>query len=94
MTVLQRIKQAVNEMDCSKDDINKIIALAYFIGKEEATREVSDQYKQLIKEQRKRADNCRYKHLANKIIGKQNYIYFGDYDNAMTGLFGSDDTTI
>lgn len=94
MTVLQRIKQAVNNLDCSKDDVNKIIALAYMIGKEEATRTVSDEYKKLIKEQRKRADNCRYKHLANKIIGEQNYIYFGDYDNAMTGLFGSDDTTI
>lgn len=94
MTVLQRIKQAVNNLDCSKDDVNKIIALAYYIGKEEATRTVSDEYKKLIQAQRKRADNCRYKHLANKIIGEQNYIYFGDYDNAMTGLFGSDDTTI
>lgn len=94
MTVLQRIKAAVNSLDCSQDDINKIIALAYMIGKEEATREVSDQYAQLIKEQRKRADNCRYKHLANAVIGDQSYIYFGDYDNAMTAIFGSDDTTV
>lgn len=94
MTILQRIKAALNDFDCSRDDLNKIIALAYYIGKEEATRQVSNEYVQLIKEQRTRADNCRYKNLANKIIGEQNYIYFGDYDQAMTGLFGSDETEI
>lgn len=94
MTVLQRIKAAFENFDCGKDDINKIIALAYYAGKEKATREVSDSYKQLIQEQRKRAENCRYKHMANKIIGDQNYIYFGDYDCGMTGCFGNDETEI
>lgn len=94
MTVIERVKECVNNLECDKDSIEKIIALAYYIGKEEATREVSDAYTKLIREQRKRAAECRYKHMAEKVIGDQNYIYFGDYDGAMTGLFGSDDTKI
>lgn len=94
MTIIERVKECVNNLECEKDSIEKVIALAYYIGKEEATREVSDSYKKLIREQRKRAAECRYKHMANDVIGDQNYIYFGDYDGAMTGLFGSDDTKI
>ena len=94
MTVIELVKECVKNLECEKDTTEKLIALAYFIGKEEATREVSDSYKKLIQEQRKRAAECRYKHMAEKVIGDQNYIYFGDYDGAMTGLFGSDDTKI
>ena len=94
MTVIERVKECVKNLECEKDTTEKLIALAYFIGKEEATREVSDSYKKLIQEQRKRAAECRYKHMAEKVIGDQNYIYFGDYDGAMTGLFGSDDMKI
>lgn len=94
MTINERVKQCIAEMDCEKDSIEKLVALAYFIGKEEATREVSDSYKKLIQEQRKRAENCRYKHMANKIIGDQDYIYFGDYDCGMIGCFGDDETEI
>lgn len=94
MTIIERVKECVKNLECEKDSTEKIIALAYYIGKEEATREVSDSYKKLIREQRKRASECRYKHMAEKVIGDQNYIYFGDYDGAMTGLFGSDDTKI
>lgn len=94
MTVIERVKECVKSLECEKDTTEKLIALAYYIGKEEATREVSDAYTKLIQEQRKRADKCRYKHMAEKIIGSQNYIYFGDYDMAMTGIFGSDDTKI
>lgn len=94
MTIIERVKECVNNLECEKDTTEKLIALAYFIGKEEATREVSDAYTKLIREQRKRAAECRYKHMAEKVIGDQNYIYFSDYDGAMTGLFGSDDTKI
>ena len=43
---------------------------------------------------RKRADNCRYYHMAHAIIGTKNYIYHGDYDQAMTNIFGKDVTNI
>jgi hypothetical protein len=94
MTIIERVKQCVKSLDCETDSIEKVIALAYYIGKEEATREVSDSYKKLIQEQRKRAAECRYKHMAEKVIGDQNYIYFSDYAGDITGLFGSDDTKI
>ncbi|MBQ5901341.1 MAG: hypothetical protein IIW86_05725 [Clostridia bacterium] len=92
MTIIERVKECVKNLECEKDSIEKVIALAYYIGKEEATREVSDAYTNLIREQRKRADKCHYKHMAHEVIGSQNYIYFGDYDMAMTGIFGSDPT--
>lgn len=94
MTVLQRVKSAVRNFDAETDNIDKIIALAYYIGKEKATKEVSDEYKKLIQGQRNRANNCRYRHLANKVIGAQNYIYFDDYDCGMTEHFGDDVTQI
>lgn len=94
MTVLEKVRQCVENLDCEKDTAEKLIALAYYIGKEEATREVSDSYKKLLKDQRSRAENCRYKHMAAKIIGDQKYIYFPDYAQDMTGLFGSDKTEV
>lgn len=94
MTIIERVRQCVDSLDCSSDTVEKLVALAYYIGREEATREISDKYKKLIQEQRKRAENCRYKHMANNIIGTENYIYSPDYGMEMTGLFGSDDTEI
>lgn len=94
MTVIEKVKQCVANLDCEKDTVEKIIALAYYIGKEEATRRVSNEYRHLIKEQRERANNCRYKHMANEIIGDRDYIYNPEYSGKMTGLFGSDKTEI
>lgn len=94
MTVIQRIKQAVNNLDCETDNIDKIIALAYMIGKEKATREVSNAYNKLLAEQRERAEKCRYHNMAAEIIGDERYIYFGDYDGAMCYTFGSDETEV
>lgn len=94
MTVIERVRQCVESLDCEKDNTEKLIALAYYIGREEATRETSDKYKKLIREQRAKANACRYKHMANEIIGKADYIYCPDYSGDMTATFGSDDTEI
>ena len=42
MTINERIKQAIENFDSETDNLDKIIALAYFIGREEATNEISD----------------------------------------------------
>ena len=94
MTVIQRIKQAVNNFDCETDNIDKIIALAYMIGKEKATRDVSNAYNKLLVEQRKRAENCRYHNMAAEIIGDKKYIYFPSYSGEMSAIFGEDDTIL
>lgn len=94
MTILERIEKAIHNLDCNTDNIDKLIALAYFVGKERATKEVSDEYKKLLAEQRERAKNCRYHNMVAEIIGDKEYIYFCDYGCEMTGLFGSDNTEI
>ena len=94
MTILEKVKTCVENHDCDKDCVEKLIALAYFIGREEATKEVSDKYTALLSEQRERANNCRYKHLAHFVIGDTRYIYFPDYAQDMTATFGSDETNI
>ena len=48
MTIKERVMHCVENLDCEKDNIEKLVALAYFIGKEEATKNVSDAVKALI----------------------------------------------
>ena len=95
MTVIERINSIIHsetDLDDSRPaSIEKMILLAYYIGREAAAREVSDMYTAHIAEQRKRASACRYKHMAGAVIGEENYIYHPDYAQEMTGLFGSDE---
>ena len=93
MTILERIKVAreSNEAYGDKDTLNKLIALAYEIGRESATKEVSDDYTTLITSMRERANACRYPHMANAIIGKA-HLYHYAYAGDITETFGSDET--
>ena len=86
MTILERIKIAreSNEAWKDKDTLNKLIALAYEIGRESAAKEISDDYTELIADMRKRADACRYPYMANAIIGVNNYIQHYLYDGDTT----------
>lgn len=68
----------------------KMILLAYEIGREEATKEVSDAYTDLLRKIRERADNCRYHHMARGIVGDTKYIYHPDYAGRVTEEFGDD----
>lgn len=68
----------------------KMILLAYEIGREEATKEVSDAYTDLLRKIRERADNCRYHHMARGIVGDTKYIYHPDYAGCVTEEFGDD----
>ena len=94
MTIKQRIKKCLESFNCDNDNLEKIVALAYYMGKERATREVSDAYKALLAEQRERAENCRYHNMAAEIIGDKKYIYFPSYSGEMSAIFGEDDTEL
>lgn len=94
MTVLERIRAAMVRVDYDRDDVDKLIALAYQIGREEAAREVSDDYNKLITEQNVKADRCRYRHMAHEIVGDKKYIYHSEYAGDVTKTFGSDETRI
>lgn len=77
-----------------RDDIEKLIALAYYIGREEATRSVADAYTAHIAEQHKRALASRYYRMAYEVVGPQEYIYMSDYSGIMTETFGADETEL
>lgn len=99
MTVKEKIMNIVfasnhDGYDMDTDDWRKLVAMAYYLGRENATKEVSDKYSELIHNQRKRASECRYKNMVNKIIGDRDYIYFSDYAGNMTSSFGSDETNL
>lgn len=95
MTVLELVRKLVRgeiDIDMDSDSPEKAIYLAYWIGREEATKNVSDQYTDLIRNMRQRAAKCRYSKMANAIIGERDYIYSTDYSQDITATFGSDET--
>ena len=94
MTIIERIKQARECHDCDVDNIDKLIYLAYWIGREEAAKSVSDVYAAHIAEQKHRAAECRYHKMAAEIVGTEDYLYFPDYSQDMTAMFGSDETEL
>lgn len=95
MTAKERIMQIVNNRtNMDADTAEKLIYLAYYIGRESATKETSDKYNALIAAQNERAEKSRYRHFAKSIIGDQKYIYCSDYAGEMTSIFGNDITNL
>ena len=95
MTILERVKSIVNDnIDRNDSNIEKLIYMAYYIGREEAAKEVSDMYVQYIAKQHERAGKCRYRHMAESIVGPERYLYHPDYRQDMTATFGSDPADI
>lgn len=96
MTILERIKVARKSNEAWKDEdtLNKLVALAYEIGRESGVKEASDDYTALIASMRERANACRYPHMANAIIGDKNYIHHSLYAGDVTECFGSDETNL
>ena len=80
--------------DMSIDDTRKLMAIAYYMGRESASRAVSDMYNALLRQQLSRADKCRYRHMAHAIQGDVKYIYHSDYSGDMTAIFGADETNL
>ena len=94
MTIKERIKQAIDNMDCDVDNIEKVIALAYYIGREDAAKTTSDMYNDVLAAQIKRANGCRYHNMAMDIQGGIHYVYTSDYSGDMTKTFGGDETNV
>lgn len=76
----------------SGDTVERLVAFAYYYGRETATKEVSDTYRAMIKEMRKRAESSRYTTLINEAIGDRNYIVFTDYPGRVTKDAGTLET--
>lgn len=97
MTILERVN-AVMQSDVDLNDetpsVEKLIYMAYAIAFERAVKEVSDAYAQHIAQQHKRASECRYKHMAENIVGPERYLYNPAYSAPFTETFGSDPADI
>lgn len=94
MTINERIKKAIENFSGDEDSIDKIIALAYFIGREDATKEISDKVNAVFAEQKERAKACRYSNMAMSVQGDIDHVYSPDYSQGMTTSFASDETNL
>lgn len=80
-------------------DNNQIIRIAYFLGREQATKEICDQHNFRIATMRERAKKVRYHNLVNSIIDNvddngvktDDSIYSPDYAGDFGHEFAQDD---
>lgn len=94
-TLRTRVKEAIgNCKDMEDDSLDKLLAIAYYMGREEATREVSDKYNAHLAAQHERAEACRYYKMAAAIVGPEKFLYCPDYAGEMSATFGNDATEL
>ena len=96
LTVKELIESIVNDSNVklSSDTLERLVTVAYYMGRETATREVSDLYMARICAQEERARECRYHNLAREIIGDTKPIWRYDYRQEVMNLFGGDETRL
>lgn len=92
---VQRLLSGDHKIDMSTDNLDKLIYMAYWIGREQATRDTSDVYSAHLAEQTKRAKACRYHKMATEILQNgKGYICLPDYSRDLTETFGNDETIL
>jgi hypothetical protein len=99
MTCYELIKSIVNNpeqngYDMDKDDCRKLIAIAYYMGREGAARRICNEAQTIFKAQKERAHACRYHNMAMEIQGDITQIYSPDYAGEFTSIFGEDETRL
>ncbi len=95
MTVKERVLETLNVVDMDCDSYEKLIAMAYYMGRERATREICDKHNARMKKIKERAKSCRYWKMAEKVLGEEaGEIYSADYAGDMTETFADDETEL
>lgn len=95
MTILEKVRTLVkNGCDMDSDNIDKLVYVAYYIGRESAAKGTDKRYVKEISEMHERANSCKYHKMANRIIGNVKFIYNPDYAGDMTDMFGGDETIL
>ena len=89
MTCADRIEYAIKNADMTKTSFDKLIALAYWMGRESSAKDIIDKHNNITIGQTDRAAASCYKWFTRKIIGTP-FIYSSDYNQDMTKEFGSD----
>lgn len=94
MTYKERLKKALSCIKTDEDSIDRLIAYAYYAGREQATREYSREVKKVLKAQKERASSLRYNKLGLYVQGDIDYIRSGDYAGCYQDEFGGDLTDL
>lgn len=93
-TIKTRINQALHLQLDGTDSIDKIIAIAYYMGAEAAVKQHSDKVNAVFRAQKERAEVCRYHKLAMQIQGDVDYVYDSHHAGDITATFGDDETDL
>ena len=75
------------------DSIDKLMTIAYYIGREEGVKKICDKASKIFADQQAKVKACRYSNMASKVQGDIGTIYDGDYSGGMSD-FGSDETNL
>lgn len=99
MTCIELIKSILHNpkmdgYDMDTDDMRKLIAIAYYMGRESAAEEICDKAREIFSEQRKRVSKCRYHKMAEAVQGDVTHIHSFDYAGDFTATFGTDETAL
>jgi ABC-type Fe3+-citrate transport system substrate-binding protein len=95
-TIKEMVTTAVKTADYENDNIKKIIAIAYHMGRESAVKETLDTHNTKVSKARAKAKSIRYCHMVNAVLDAMggDMIYHPDYSGDMTSTFGDDTTTL
>ena len=93
MKIKDRVKNTVKgKYDMETDNIDKLIVMAYYIGREDAAKDLCDKYTMVRSNQKEQARKSRYHNMAQRILGPVEHLYSTDYNQTMTDVFGDDET--
>ena len=78
------------------ENLKKLVAMAYYMGRESASREICDEHNTRIAKARDKAKGLRYHIMANGVLDAMggDMIYSPDYAGDMTDSFGRDPINI
>jgi hypothetical protein len=94
-TVRETVARIVHEADFENDEIGKIIAMAYYIGRESVAKKLCDEHSRRVSKARTKAGRMRYHRMINSVLNAMggDIIYSPDYSGDMTATFGSDEVS-
>lgn len=93
MTYTERVERALQESTQEPGEpeyINRLILMAYQLGKTRAAREVCDQHSAQLRTAREKARALRYHAMAEAILPSSDLIYHPDYSGDYVETFGGD----
>lgn len=94
-TYRDRLAEALSNI--TKADVgslDRLLAYAYYAGREQATRGYADKVREVFKEQKERARSLRYNKLGMYVQGNIDYVYSSDYAGSYQDEVGNDLTDL